>query len=163
MRAVVPAALLLLLCGSAYAATVEIRPDRPIAEFSIPDDWKTSHIKRGIQAVSSDKEVYFWIEAYAPSDFKTLIAEHNAYWKQQGVDITSSDEQKHNENGKEVAVTTEHATWNGEPTVLYYVEYRLGLPSNSNIVVTYWASPEGDKAFQKQVGDVLGSLTITEK
>ena len=60
-------------------------------------------------------------------------------------------------------MTTEHATWKGEPTVLYYVEFQLGLPSKSNIVFTYWASPEGDKAFNKEVGDVLASLKVTEK
>ncbi|MBV8473235.1 MAG: hypothetical protein JO234_07440, partial [Hyphomicrobiales bacterium] len=56
-----------------------------------------------------------------------------------------------------------HATWNGKPTVLYYVEFQLGLPSKSNIVFTYWASPAGDQTFHKEVGAVLRSLTVTEK
>jgi hypothetical protein len=158
-------AMILLLSSStlSVAGTMEIRPREPVAEFTIPEDWKTSRIERGIQAISKDKEVYFWIEAYKPSEFKEIIAEHNAYWKEQGVAIASSDEQKHQENGKEVSMVTEHATWNGDPTVLYYIEYHLGLPSNSNIVFTYWASPEGDKTFQKEVGDVLGTLKVTEK
>jgi len=28
--------------------------------------------------------------------------------------------------------------------------------------LTYWASPEGDKAFHDEIGDVLGSLKVTE-
>ena len=147
----------------AYAGTMEVRPSDPIAEFNIPGDWKTSRIDRGIQAISKDGEVYFWIESYKPDELSQIIAEHNAYWKEQGVTITSSDEQKHQENGKEVMFTTEHATWKGATTVLYYIEFQLGLASQSNIVFTYWASPDGDKTFQKEVGDVLGSLVVTEK
>ena len=162
MRSLIATTLMMITSVTASAATVEVRPNRPVAQFTIPDDWKTSHIERGIQAVSKDKEVYFWIETYKPDQFQDIVAEHSAYWKDQGVEITSRDEAKHEENGWEIVLTTEHATWKGEPTVLYYVEYHLGLASNSNIVVTYWASPEGDKSFHDAVGDVLGSLKITE-
>ena len=153
----------LLAATFAHAETVEVRPDAPVAQFTIPEGWKTSRIDRGIQAVSKDEEVDFWIEAYTPDQFQSLLGEHNAYWKDQGVAISSSDSQTHSANGKEVVVTTEHATWKGKPTVLYYIEFNLGLPSKSNIVFTYWASPEGDKTFQSDVGDVIKSLDVTEK
>ncbi len=157
--------LSVFLFGSvlAHAETMEVRPSAPIAEFNVPDDWKNSRVERGIQSTSKDSEVYFWLEAYTPDQFDKILAEHNAYWKEQGVVISSSDTQAHQENGQEVTMTTEHATWKGEPTVLYYAEFQLGLPSKSNIVFTYWASPEGDKAFNKEVGDVLASLKVTEK
>lgn len=146
----------------AHAETMEVRPDSPVAQFTIPDGWKTSRIDRGLQAVSKDGEVDFWIEAYTPDQFQAILAEHNAYWKDQGVAISSSDSQTHSANGKELIVTTEHATWKSKPTVLYYIEFNLGLASKSNIVFTYWASPEGDKTFQNEVGDVLKSLKVTE-
>ena len=163
MKFLAIAAALALLAGEARAATVEVDPDTPVAEFNIPDGWKTSHIDRGLQAISKDEEVDFWIEAYKPDEFKQILAEHNAYWKDQGVVIASSDTQTHKENGVEVTITTEHATWKGAPTVLYYVEFHLGLPSKRNIVLTYWASPEGDKTFHGDVGEVLSSLKVTEK
>ena len=60
-------------------------------------------------------------------------------------------------------MVTEHATWKGEPTVLYYVEYRLGLQSGSPTSSSPTGPPpEGDKAFQAEVGDVLESLKLTE-
>ncbi len=142
---------------------MEVRPSAPIAEFTLPDNWETKRIERGVQATSPDQEVYFWIEAYKPDEFQQILAEHNEYWKKQGVVITSSDQEKHQEGSKEVSITNEHATWKGKPTVLYYVEFQLGLPSQSNIVLTYWASPKGDQAFHKEVGDVLGSVNVTEK
>ncbi len=163
MRNAVAVALLLSCTTWARAETMEVRPSQPVAEFDLPDDWKVTRIARGVQAISKDGEVDFWIEAYKPDEFKQILDEHNAYWKDQGVVVTGSDAEKHAEGGKEVTVTTEHATWKGEPTVLYYVEYNLGLASQSNIVVSYWASPDGDKTYQKEVGDVLGSLKLTEK
>jgi hypothetical protein len=147
----------------AQAGVMEVRPDAPVAAFTIPDGWDTSRVARGIQAISKDGEVDFWIEAYGPGDYDAILAEHNAYWKDQGVAITGRDSQTQEKNGRKVKITEEHATWKGDPTVLYYVEYDLALPSKTNIVFTYWASPKGDKTYQGEVGDVLGSLELTEK
>jgi hypothetical protein len=163
MRSLLSFVFLLTSCVLSFAGVMEVRPNRPVAEFNIPDGWKTSRIDRGIQAVSKDGEVYFWIETYQPDELQQIVAEHNAYWKDQGVVIASSDDQTHSENGMEVSMSNKHATWKGDPTVLYYLEFHLGLPSKSNIVLTYWASPEGDKSFHKDIGDVISSLKVTEK
>jgi hypothetical protein len=163
MRGAVLLAGFLFASTLAHAETMEVQPDSPVAKFTIPDDWKTSRVDRGIQAISKDGEVDFWIEAYTPDQLQAIIDEHKAYWKDQGVSISSSDSETHTADGKQVEVTTQHATWKGKPTVLYYIEFNLGLPSKSNIVLTYWASPEGDKSFQSEVGDVIKSLEVTEK
>ncbi|MBV8662046.1 MAG: hypothetical protein JO107_02980 [Hyphomicrobiales bacterium] len=163
MRNIIVLGAFLSSCVLAQAGTMEVQPDAPVAKFTIPDAWQTSRIERGIQAISKDGEVDFWIEAYKPSEFKQILAEHDAYWKDQGVVISSRDSETHKENGQTLIITNDHATWNGKPTVLYYVEFQLGLPSKSNIVFTYWASPAGDQTFHKEVGAVLRSLTVTEK
>jgi hypothetical protein len=163
MRSPFVLAFLLAATTLALAEPMEIRPKAPVATFDIPDSWETSRIARGIQAISSDKEVDLWVEAYKPDQFKAILAEHDAYWKEQGVEIAGRDSQSHKEGGQEVQMTTETATWNGKPTVLYYIEYNLGLASKSNIVVTYWASPEGDETFHREVGKILESLAVTEK
>lgn len=163
MRSLFVLAVLFAATTLAFAEPTEIRPKAPVATFDIPDAWETSQISRGIEAVSPDKEVYLWVEAYEPDQFKAILAEHDAYWKEQGVEITARDSESHKEGGQQVQMTTETATWNDKPTVLYYVEYDLGLASKSNIVVTYWASPEGDKTFHGKVGKILESLAVTEK
>jgi hypothetical protein len=140
-----------------------VRPDAPVASFTIPDSWETSRVARGLRAVSKDGEVDFWIEAYEPSESAAILAEHNAYWSDQGVAITGRNSKTQEKEGRKVIVTEEQATWKGDPTVLYYVEYDLGLPSKNNLVFTYWASPGGDKTYQGEVGDVLASLKVTEK
>ncbi len=154
---------LLLSSALAHADPVELRPSQPIAELTIPDHWEVKRIERGIQIFSEDYEVYIWLEAYNPNELQKIIAEHDAYWKSQGITIASHDEQKHQEDGKEVSVTTDNAIWNRKPTILYYKDIHLGLPSGTNIVFTYWASPKGDKAFERDVADIQKSLKVTEK
>ena len=163
MRSLFALAVFLAATTFALAEPMEIRPEAPVATLDIPDAWETSRISRGIEAVSPDKEVYLWVEAYEPDQFKAILAEHDAYWKEQGVEITARDSKSYKEGGQQVQMTTETATWNDKPTVLYYVEYDLGLASKSNIVVTYWASPEGDETFHGNVGKILESLAVTEK
>ena len=79
---------LCLLSFAAFAASMEVRPREPVAEFNVPDDWTTTRTDRGLQVVSKDKEVYFWLEAYKPTEFDAILAEHNNYWKEQGVAIS---------------------------------------------------------------------------
>jgi len=163
MRGSFSALFLLLSSVLAHADSVELRPSGPIAEVTVPDHWEVKRIDSGVQLFSEDYEVYIWIEPHKPDELRQIVAEHDAYLKKQGVDIGSSDEQKRQENGKEVSVVTRNATWNSKPTVYYYKEFDLGLPSRSNIVFTYWASPKGDKAFQDDVAHILASLKVTEK
>ena len=120
-------------------------------------------VDRGIEAISQDKDAFVWVESYLPEELDAIIAEHNAYWKEQGVEITGHETSEHAETGGKYAITEETATENGKPTRLLYAEYDLGLPSKRNIIVTYWASPEGDKKYNNAVADIFSSMTITEK
>ena len=163
MRTLLVVAAIVVSATLAKAGTVEVRPTAPVATVALSDVWDVSRIDRGIQAKAKDQDVYVWVEAYAPDELDIIIAEHNAYWKDQGVVVTGRDTSAHEENGATVQITTEAATWKGQPTVLNYVEFNLGLPSKSNVVLTYWASPEGDKALHSEVGKILGSVTATEK
>src|SRR3984885_5405103 len=70
MRSLFALAVFLAATTLALAEPTEIRPEAPIATFDIPDAWETSQISRGIEAVSPDKEVYLWVEAYEPDQFK---------------------------------------------------------------------------------------------
>ena len=50
------------------------------------------------------------------------------------------------------------ATWKGDPTVLRYSSIGPFGPHKEMVLVTYWASPSGDKEFggsiQKMVSDI---------
>jgi hypothetical protein len=163
MRSIIAAALIALSSTFAQAKTMEVHPKAPVATFKFPESWETSRIDRGVQANTDDDEVYIWVETYKPRELETVIAEHNAYWKQQGVEITGRDLSQHVENGVTVQVVSEEATYEGKPTVLYYMEFDLSLASKSNILVTYWASPEGNAEHTDDVKAIIDSMTITER
>jgi hypothetical protein len=163
MRSVIAAALVVAFAGVAHAETMEVRPKAPIASFTFPDDWDTDRTPRGIQANTEDDEVYIWVETYLPNELETVVAEHNTYWAKQGVKITGRDLKQHVENGVTVQVVSETATWKGKPTVLYYMEYDLALESKRNILITYWASPEGNEENSAEVKSIIDSMAITEK
>lgn len=163
MRSLLIAAFLLSSSALVQAETMEVNPERPIVSANLPNAWDISRVDRGIQAISKDQDAFVWVESYLPGELDEIIAEHNAYWKEQGVEITGHESTEHSENGKSYVITEETATEDGKPTKLMYAEYSLGLGSKRNIVVTYWASPEGDKKYEHTVGDIFSSMTVTEK
>jgi hypothetical protein len=163
MRFLLAAALLAVSISHARAETVEVRPKAPVATLAVPDDWIATPSPRGIQIRTEDEEVYIWAETYKPHELETIVAEHNAYWREQGVNITGRDLSQHTENGVSWQVVSQNATYNGDPTVLMYMEFDLGLPSKSNILITYWASPEGHKEYEDEVGKLIKSMAVTEK
>lgn len=163
MRSILTVAFVVLAATLANAKTMEVHPHSPVASFKLPEAWQTSRIERGIQASTEDEEVYLWVETYKPDELDEVISEHNKYWKEQGVEITGRDMSQHVENGATVQVVSEKATHEGEPTVLLYMEYDLALASKSNILITYWASPEGNKTHADDVKSFIDSMKITEK
>ena len=163
MRSLLIGALLLTSCNFARAEIMEVDTDQPLVAANLPNSWDLNRVDRGIEAISQDKDAFVWVESYLPEELDAIIAEHNAYWKEQGVEITGHETSEHAETGGKYAITEETATENGKPTRLLYAEYDLGLPSKRNIIVTYWASPEGDKKYNNAVADIFSSMTITEK
>ena len=163
MRVLLAVAFFVGLAGAAQSGTVEVHPSAPVATLTVPTSWVASRTKRGIEIKTKDDEVYIWAETYKPNELDKIVAEHDAYWSEQGVVITGRELSQHAEDGKMVQVVAQKATWNGEPTVLLYMEYDLGLASRSNILITYWASPEGHKAHGDEVGTIIKSMAVTEK
>ena len=163
MRVLLAVAFVIGLAGSAQSSTLEVHPSAPVATLTVPGSWVTSRTNRGIEIKTKDEEVYIWAEAYKPNELDRVVAEHDAYWHEQGVIITGRDLSQHTEDGKTVQIVAQNATWKGEPTVLLYMEYDLGLASRSNILITYWASLEGHKAYGDEVGTIIKSMAITEK
>ena len=155
------AALALLLLGgpSASSKRVTVVPgDRPIA-IDVPDAWKVSEIKRGIQVRTADEEVYLWLENYRPAQFQTLLDEHNAYFKDQGVKVVGAETAKQVEFPTYMLKVTEYpATYEGKPTVLRYISVVPKAEGERYLLVSYWASPAGDKKYDGDTQRILNSL-----
>lgn len=160
MRWIIFAAFCLLFAPTLAAARdVNVGIEETIATAAFPNSWKVSGIKRGIQAKSPDGEVYVWIESVPDAEIKTVQKEHNEYFAKQAVAMTDDAPV----NGKEVdgrkwAFIEPKATWKGKPTVIRYIVINPGHPSGKTIIVTYWASPEGDKSYDAEMNRMLDSL-----
>lgn len=163
MRALLPlvAALVLsvLAPGPTSARPMNIPSGNPVVSVDVPGGWKSSATSRGIEVRSPDEEVFFWLEVYLPAQLEAIRAEHQAYFTKQGVKITGEPKVATiNEGTVKVVATDLPATWNGKPTVLRYLAIDPSLPGQNQILLSYWASPEGDKTHEVAFKKVIGSL-----
>ena len=149
----------LLLVGSVLAKPVTVVPgDKPVTA-DIPASWKVSEIKRGVQAKTADEEVYVWFESYRPTQLEKMLVEHNAYYKDQGVTITGSAKTSEKEYPGYFLKFSEYpATYEGGPTVLRYISVVPKTAEMRHLLVSYWASPEGDKEYDAEVSKIMQSL-----
>lgn len=151
--------LLLALTTPAFARQINLPSGAPIAGIDIPADWKTKATKRGIEVRSPDEEVFFWVEVYLPADQASVSKEHESYFAGQGVTITGEPKvSRSEEGGIKVQATAFPATWKGAPTVLRYLAIDPSLPAGNRVLISYWASPEGDKQHDAAFGQILRSL-----
>lgn len=150
---------LLFAGGVALAKPVEIIPGDPPITADIPASWKVTEIKRGIQAKTADDEVYIWFESYRPAQFKKVLEEHNAYYEEQGVKINGEPKATEKEYPKYFLKYSEYpATYEDGPTVLRYISV---VPKNAearHLILSYWASPEGDKEYDAEIQKIMNSL-----
>lgn len=158
-RAAGLACALLLFAGAASAKTVTVIPGDVPVTVEIPSSWTVSAIKRGTQAKTADDEVYLWFESYRPSQLQTIVAEHNAYFKEQGVAITGEAKQTEKAYPGYVLKFSEYpATYEGKPTILRYISIVPKDADRRNLLLSYWASPEGDKEYNDEMETIIDSL-----
>jgi quinol monooxygenase YgiN len=51
------------------------------------------------------------------------------------------------------------ATWNGKPTVLRYILVEPTNAAKRRMMISYWASPEGDKTHGDAMSALIESLS----
>lgn len=159
IRSILYFVLLVAFLSPAAARQVNLPSGNPIFGIDIPNGWKTSATKRGIEVRSPDEEVFFWVEVYHPADLAAVRGEHERYFAGQGVKATGEPKVSRNETGNvKIQATAFPATWKGAPTVLRYLAIDPGLPAGNQILISYWASPEGDKTHDAAFTKVLQSL-----
>ncbi|AWB20274.1 hypothetical protein DA075_04425 [Methylobacterium currus] len=131
----------------------------PIVGIDVPAAWKTSPTSRGVEVKSPDEEVFFWLETYRPADEAAVRKEHNGYFAGQGVTMAGDPQISRFEEGSlKVQATDLPATWQGKPTVLRYLAIDAGLPDGRMVLLSYWASPEGDRRHAAAFKAIVNSL-----
>jgi hypothetical protein len=151
-------AALLCLPLFAEAKTAKLTPADAVASLDFPDSWKIASIRRGLQAKSPDEEVYVWAELVPANEVDTVQKEHDDYFEKQKVTMAKADPVGKEVDGRKWAFIDPQSTWKGKPTVIRYIIIDPKVASGKIVVFTYWASPEGDKNYDKEMDGVLNSL-----
>jgi hypothetical protein len=149
----------LVLSAPAFAEKIEVPTAGKPLVIDVPDSWDTEEVARGIQLSTEDEEVFLWIEAYAAPDFEAVKKELVAYLVEQGIEIkgeptiSTHDAPKHG-----IAALDFPATWNGGPTILRYLIIEPKNPAKSRLIISYWATPEGDKKYDAETQRIIDSF-----
>lgn len=154
--------LVSLSAGPGMARTVAVVPGQVVGQAQVPDDWKVSKTDRGIELASPGEDVMMWIEVFSPAQVQAVKREHAAYFQAQGVRITGPvNEEQTTANGLVTIIQVMPATYNGAPTILNYLVYGAETAPTQLLLITYWASPEGDRTFRSQVNSILHGTRFT--
>lgn len=132
--------------------------DRPVS-VEVPDDWTVKTVERGLEVKSHDEEIFLWIESYFERDLEKVKAEHGKYFAEQGIKVTGEAKiTSHSMSGYGLAFLDLPATWEDDPTVLRYIMIEPADAARKRIIVSYWASPEADKAYDRAMSTLIESL-----
>jgi len=147
------------LPAAAWAAMYAIGPGDGFVTVIFPNAWQVSATDRGVQAQTKDDEVYVWAEAYNEGNLEEVSREHQKYYDEQGVVVTGKPQTKDGTvNGIAARFMNLPATWHGKPTVLQYVFLDPGPGKKWKLMLSEWASPEGDKQYDSDTNDILNSV-----
>ncbi len=158
IRACLMAGLLLLCPAIASAKSYTIPDPNPIAVVTMPDDWETTVIPKGIEADSEDEEVYVAIEVAELKKIDKAIEETIVWLQGKGVvvDVATQQQGEVTING----IPGFQVRWSGKdddgPANVSLT--MLVLSETKGLILTYWASPEGEKDNLKALASILDSL-----
>ncbi|GGH25550.1 hypothetical protein GCM10007036_32750 [Alsobacter metallidurans] len=147
------------LASPVFAKTYTFTNAGPAFPITIPDGWKVSPSKSGIEVATPDSEIIFWVQGLAPEKVDAAMDEYIAYFKGQGV-TTSEQIEKTTEtvNGVSVLDMNVPAKWKGAPTVVRFFMVGVRPGVNKVVLLGYWASPEADKARSAEMGQILTDI-----
>ncbi len=159
-RSVLFAAFLLVgpLAGGLAAKTLKLPATDSAASLNVPDSWKPDLTDDGFEAVSPDGSVYIAFDVADIGNYKDLIDETFDYFKKHKIKINESSrkDSKMTLNGMQV----EDFSWDGRdkegPTKVSVS--LITVKPGKLLVVTYWASPAGDKKYSDAVLAILNSI-----
>jgi hypothetical protein len=149
---------LFLLPGLASAKTYSIPDPNPVAVITMPDDWDSTEIAKGVESTSEDETVYVAVEVTELKDAAQAIGEAVVWLKSKGVVVDQATQEKKpfSINGLEGV----QVLWTGKdedgPTQVSLT--LVQVTETKGLILTYWASPEGEKENLKDLSSIINSL-----
>ncbi len=158
LRAWLIAGVLLASPALVEAKSYTIPDPNPVAVITIPDDWEATEIAKGVEAQSDDDAVYVAIEVTELKDAAQAISEAVIWLKSKDVVIDESTQVKEpfSVNGLDGV----QVKWNGKdedgPTHVSLT--LLQVTDTKGLILTYWASPAGEKDNLPALVAMINSL-----
>ena len=159
MRTPLLLVLFTVLCTThANAVEFKLPPGKPIATIDINVAWKPEAVTRGVQAQSEDGTVYLSVEGTADAgEMGKIIDESDAMLKTHKVELSrlTRKDNKFKLNG----LPAEELVYSGrDEDGPVTVSFTFVVIRECAVVITYWASIDGNKKHQAEVGKMLASL-----
>jgi hypothetical protein len=149
------------LLASAWAGDFKLPDQNPVASFTIPASWKPAEYEDGVEAVSDDESVYIAVEATdlsSQSVIEDAMKASLSYLKKKGVEVDQSTAKQTQAklNGMDVIdVDWKGKDSEGDCIVSLSV---VVVSGTKGLLLTYWASPEGEKKNSEQLVQILHSI-----
>lgn len=160
MRQILAAAfaLLALAAAPAAAATYELGTP-PIAQVSLPDAWSPTVSERGVEATTSDDEIYVAVQLASIEKMEDAVKQALTYLIGQGVQIDASTQRQQSAqiNGMDAASLSFSGKDEDGSDVEVSVSVIIVNPTAA-IVLTYWGSKAGETTYAAELRGILQSL-----
>ncbi len=142
----------------ALAKSYTIPDPNPVAVVTMPDDWEVTVIPKGIEADSEDEEIYVAVEVTQMSDVATTVAESIKWLQSKSVVIDASTQQQSpvTINGIPGFMIKWSGTDEDGPTNVSLTI--LVLSETKGLLLTYWATPSGEKDNLVALKGIIDSL-----
>ncbi|ALK10809.1 hypothetical protein [Blastochloris viridis] len=158
MRMIFAVVASLAFTAAAEAATFRLGTP-PVAAITLPDDWDTDEIDRGVESTSKDEEIYIAAEVASISKLEDAVTQAVAYLISEGVRIDQKTEKR--SEGKIGGLDAFFIEYKGVDEDDAATEVSVGVivaSPTTAIIVTYWGSEEGEKANAAALTAIVNSI-----
>lgn len=153
----------LMWLPAANAKEFKLPDAAPVASITIPETWKPELIEKGVQGQTADNAVYLSVETTASKkEMSRIIDDTFDMLKEHKVDLnhTVKRENKFLING----LAADELLYDGkDEDGLTMVSITFVNIGKSALVLTYWASVDGNKKHEPEVEKILSSIKALRK
>ena len=147
-----------VLTVCADAGEFKLPPGKPVATIDIDNAWRPEAITRGVQAQTEDGTVYLSIEGTTDAgEMGKIIDESDAMLKTRKVALSRGTRQDNKLKLNDLPAEELVYTGRDEDGPVK-VSFTFVVIRDAAVVITYWASNDGDRKHHAEVDKILASL-----
>jgi hypothetical protein len=158
VRAGLLAGLLVAAPHLALAKSFTIPDPNPIAVVTLPDDWENKEIDKGVESNSEDEEIYLAVEVVDLDNVAKAVTDTIKWLKGKGVVVDEASQKKSDITINGMSGVQVNWTGTDDDGATQIGLTVLSVTDKRGLILTYWGSPEGEKANMKELGEIANSL-----